>query len=72
MHKMFSDGGRILARMGMRNKLFILHGLIRKSTQKFSDYSIDYFNKGQSAASSGLGTWVHCVYLFLLYIKKYA
>ena len=26
-HKMYPDGGRKLARTGMRNKLFSLHGL---------------------------------------------
>ena len=29
MHKMYPDGGRKLARSGMRNKLFILHGLMK-------------------------------------------
>ena len=33
MHKMYPDGGRKLARTGMRNKLFILHGLIIKKTK---------------------------------------
>ena len=28
MHTMYPDGGRKLARTGMRNKLFHLHGLI--------------------------------------------